>query len=538
MLWILACARMTVMFAPIVDSSLYRITTNCYFTRMFKDYAEKIRHARVYDVAKKTPLEPAPGLSERLDNRVLLKREDLQPVFSFKLRGAYNKIAHLNEAQQQKGVIAASAGNHAQGVALAARRMGLKALIVMPKTTPDIKVHAVEQMGGEVVLHGNAYDDAYEHARELAKQRGMTFIHPYDDPDVIAGQGTVAMEILEQHHAAIHAIFVPVGGGGLIAGIAAYVKTLRPDIKVIGVEPEDAPCMYEALKHNERVVLDQVGIFADGVAVRQAGEEPFRIAREAVDEVILVKTDEICAAIKDIFDDTRSITEPAGALAVAGLKKYVERESIVQQELVAIDSGANMNFDRLRHVAERAEIGERREALFSVTIPERPGSFRKFCGVIGLRGITEFNYRYADDNDAHVFVGVQMHGGDVEKDALINELTKTGYSVLDMTDNEMAKLHIRYMVGGHSGGRVANERLFRFQFPERPGALLRFLNRIGERWNISLFHYRNHGAAYGRILAGIQVPPEDADEFQVFLDELGYEALEETGNPAYRLFLS
>ena len=509
---------------------------------MFKDYAEKIRNARVYDVAKKTPLEPAPGLSERLGNRVLLKREDLQPVFSFKLRGAYNKIAQLDDAQKAKGVIAASAGNHAQGVALAAQRLGLKAVIVMPKTTPDIKVLSVEKMGAEVILHGNAYDDAYEHAKEVAEKRGMTFVHPYDDPDVIAGQGTVAMEILEQQpllsERPIHAIFVPVGGGGLIAGIATYVKTLHPEIKVIGVEPEDAPCMYEALKQGERVRLGQVGIFADGVAVRQAGEEPFRIAREAVDEVILVKTDEICAAIKDIFDDTRSITEPAGALAVAGLKKYVEREKISQQDLVAIDSGANMNFDRLRHVAERAEIGERREALLSVTIPEQPGSFRKFCGIVGLRGITEFNYRYADDTDAHVFVGVQMHGDDVEKDALIKELNEHNYSVLDMTDNEMAKLHIRYMVGGHSGGRVADERVFRFQFPERPGALLRFLNRIGGRWNISLFHYRNHGAAYGRILAGIQVPSKDADEFQVFLDELGYESWEETDNPAYRLFLS
>ncbi len=503
---------------------------------MLDHYTKKILNARVYEVADETPLELAETLSLRLGNRLWLKREDLQPVFSFKLRGAYNKIAQLSAEQQQKGVITASAGNHAQGVALAAQQLGLKALIVMPKTTPDIKVQAVQRLGAEVVLHGNTYDDAYEHTRKLMAKRGMTYIPPYDDPDVIAGQGTVAMEILRQHSSGIHAIFVPVGGGGLIAGIAAYVKALRPKTKIIGVEPEDAPCLYEALKAGERVVLDQVGIFADGVAVRQVGEEPFRIARETVDEVILVSTDEICAAIKDIFDDTRSIAEPAGALAVAGAKKYVTREDITDKELVAIDSGANMNFDRLRHVAERAELGERREALLSVTIPERPGSFRQFCEMIGLRGITEFNYRYADPSQAHIFVGVQMHGGDAEKDALICELAEADYSVLDLTDNEMAKLHIRYLVGGHSHG-ADNERLFRFQFPERPGALLRFLQHIGGRWNISLFHYRNHGAAYGRILCGIQVPPADSDDFQLFLAGLGYEHWEETDNPAYRLFL-
>ncbi len=503
---------------------------------MLAHYTQKILNARVYDVAEETPLELAKTLSLRLDNPLWLKREDLQPVFSFKLRGAYNKIIQLDDAQRAKGIIAASAGNHAQGVALAAQKLGLKALIVMPKTTPDIKVQAVARLGAEVVLHGNAYDDAYDHARTLEADCGMAFIPPYDDPDVIAGQGTVGMEILHQHSDDIHAIFVPVGGGGLIAGIAAYVKSLRPETKIIGVEPEDAPCLYEALKAGERVILDQVGIFADGVAVKQVGEEPFRIARETVDEVILVNTDEMCAAIKDIFDDTRSIAEPAGALAVAGAKKYVAREKISGKNLVAIDSGANMNFDRLRHVAERAELGERREALLSVTIPERPGSFRQFCERIGLRGITEFNYRYADPSQAHIFVGVQMHGGDTEKDTLIHDLAEADYSVLDLTDNEMAKLHIRYLVGGHSQGAV-NERLFRFQFPERPGALLRFLQHIGGRWNISLFHYRNHGAAYGRILCGIQVPPADADDFQVFLNELGYEHWEETDNPAYRLFL-
>jgi len=504
---------------------------------MFEEYVDKIHQALVYDVARETPLEMAVSLSARLDNQVLLKREDLQPVHSFKLRGAYNKISHLSEEQRQRGVIAASAGNHAQGVALAASRMGLEALIVMPKTTPEIKVVSVKQLGGEVILHGNTYDDASAYAYELARERNLTYIHPYDDPDVIAGQGTIAMEILNQYDGPLDAVFVPVGGGGLIAGIAAYIKNVRPEVKIIGVEPDDAPCMHHALAAGERVVLDQVGIFADGVAVRQVGEEPFRIAREAVDEVILVTTDEICAAIKDIFDDTRSITEPAGALAVAGVKKYVGLKQVHQQTFIAIDSGANMNFDRMRHVAERAELGERREALLSVTIPEEKGSFRRFCDAIGLRGITEFNYRYADAKEAHVFVGVQMHGGDSERNALIKELESKGYSILDMTDNEMAKLHIRYMVGGHSGG-IDDERLFRFEFPERPGALLRFLNRIGGRWNISLFHYRNHGAAYGRILTGIQVPPQDNDEFQKFLDELGYEFLEETENPAYRIFLS
>ena len=503
---------------------------------MTKGYVEKIQQAVVYDVAVETPLEFAPGLSKRLNNRVYIKREDLQPVFSFKLRGAYNKIMHLSEAERQQGVIAASAGNHAQGVALSSQRLGIRSVIVMPKTTPQIKVNSVASYGSEVVLHGNTYDDAYLHAMKLAKKENLVFVHPYDDADVIAGQGTIAIELLKQAPENMDVIFIPVGGGGLIAGISAYIKSVNPSIRIIGVEPEDAPSMHAALAAGERVILDQVGIFADGVAVRQAGEEPFRIAQQCVDEVILVKTDEICAAIKDIFDDTRSIAEPAGALAVAGMKKYIKRESCRDKVLVTIDSGANMNFDRLRHVAERAELGERREAIIAVTIPERPGSFRQFCDTIGLRGITEFNYRYSDSEQAHVFVGVQMHNGDSEKDELIHALQKKNYPVLDMTDNEMAKIHIRYMVGGRVSGKL-DEKVYRFEFPERPGALLRFLNKMGQKWNISLFHYRNHGAAYGRVLVGMQVPAEELADFDRFLAELGYPYWEESDNPAYALFL-
>lgn len=503
---------------------------------MFQDYIDKINRARVYDVAQHTPLEFAPNLSRRLQNQVLLKREDMQQVFSFKIRGAYNKIIHLSEAQRQQGIITASAGNHAQGVALAAQKLGIRATIVMPKTTPRIKVASVAQYGVNIVLYSNTYDEAYAHARELAEQQQLEFIHPYDDPEVIAGQGTIAAEIMQQHQGKIDAIFVPVGGGGLIAGISTYIKTLYPEICIIGVEPEDASSMYAALAAGERVMLDTVGLFADGVAVRQVGEEPFRIARSCVDEVILVSTDEICAAIKDIFDDTRSITEPAGALAVAGMKKYIEREACTRRSFVAIDSGANMNFDRLRHVAERAELGEHREALFAVTIPERPGSFRIFCETIGQRGITEFNYRYSDPDQAHVFVGVQLQSGTKEKDGLLAALRSQDYPVIDMTDNEMAKMHIRYMVGGRVQG-LQNENLYRFEFPERPGALLRFLNRLGRNWNISLFHYRNHGAAYGRVLIGIQVPEPDKQEFKGYLDEIGYPYWEENDNPAYALFL-
>ena len=504
---------------------------------MPRDYVERILKARVYDVARETPLDPAPRLSRRLDNNVLLKREDLQPVFAFKVRGAYNKICNLSVEDRARGVIASSAGNHAQGVALAAKRLGVKALIVMPKTTPRIKVEAVRDLGAEIVLHGSSYDDARVHADGLADERSMVFVPPFDDPEVIAGQGTVALEILRQQGPDIHAIFVPVGGGGLIAGISAYVKTLWPHIRIIGVEPEDAPSMSRSLEAGERVILDHVGIFADGVAVKQVGEEPFRIARQCVDEMLLVSTDEICAAIKDIYEDTRSIAEPAGALGVAGLKRYVEREGIVGAALVAVDTGANVNFDRLRHIAERAELGERREALLAVTIPERPGSLQEFCHAIGTRSITEFNYRYANTGDAHIFVGVELRDVESDRQALIAGLMDRGYAVVDMTDNEMAKIHVRYMVGGRSGS-VGEELLYRLNFPERPGALLRFLTNMGEHWNISLFHYRNHGADYGRVLIGVQVPGDERAAFQSFLSDMGYDYVEESSNPAYELFLS
>ena len=500
------------------------------------DYIKKILNARVYDVAIESPLEALPRLSRRLNNRALLKREDLQPVFSFKLRGAYNKIANLPREVLEKGIICASAGNHAQGVALSAQRLGAKATIVMPRTTPAIKVQAVRDRGGKTVLFGDTYDEAYQHARQLEAEKGLTFIHPYDDPDVIAGQGTIGMEILRQHPDPIEAIFVAVGGGGLIAGVAAFVKFLRPEIKIIGVEPDDAASMHQALAHGRRVMLDQVGIFADGVAVRQVGEETFRLARELVDDIILVSTDEICAATKDIFDDTRAIAEPAGALGTAGLKKYATRTGIAGANLIAINCGANINFDRLRHVAERAELGERREALLAVTIPEQPGSFRRFCQTIGKRSITEFNYRYADSRQAQVFAGIQLADGEDEKNRIIDTLREHGYPVLDMSDNEMAKLHVRYMVGGHAPG-LRDELLCRFEFPERPGALLKFLTGMAHGWNISLFHYRNHGSDHGRVLVGIQVPEAERPQFQQFVNKLGYPWREETDNPAYRLFL-
>jgi threonine dehydratase len=503
---------------------------------MTKKYIEKILTARVYDVAIESPLDPAITLSKRQNNQVLLKREDLQSVFSFKLRGAYNRIYQLTRSKDVKGVVAASAGNHAQGVALAAKKLGLEATIVMPKTTPGIKVDAVKSYGAKTVLIGDNYDEACEYATEYASKQKLDFIHPYDDADVIAGQGTVGLEIVRQHADFIDAIFVPVGGGGLIAGIGSIVKYLSPKTKIIGVEPADAACMTNAFEKNRRVVLSHVGIFADGVAVKQVGKETFRVAKQCVDEMLTVSTDEICAAIKDIFDDTRSITEPAGALAVAGLKKYIAQKKLSGKTLVAINSGANMNFDRLGHVSERAEIGEQREALFAVTIPERPGSFKTFCQTIGKRGITEFNYRYSDENDAQVFAGVQLRDGLNERRDLIKRLKKKKYPVLDMTENEMAKMHVRHLVGGRAA--LKDEVLYRFEFPERPGALLDFLSQIGNRWNISLFHYRNHGAAFGRVLVGLQIPEGERSQLGQYLDTLAYPYWEETDNPAYQLFLS
>lgn len=500
------------------------------------EYIERILRARVYDVAIESPLESAVRLSRRLGNEVLLKREDLQPVFSFKLRGAYNKIAQLSDEVARRGVICASAGNHAQGVALAAQRRGIPSLIVMPVTTPRIKVQAVLDLGGEAVLHGDDYDAACDHALSLARQRHMLFVHPFDDPDVIAGQGTIGMEISRQSGGKIDAVFVPVGGGGLVAGIAAYLKYVHPNVRIIGVNAADSTAMRDSLEAGERVALPRVGIFADGVAVRRVGEETFRVARELVDEMILVDTDEICAGIQDIFEDTRSIVEPAGAMAVAAIKKFVAREGWSGRRMVAINCGANMNFDRLRHVAERAEIGAQREALLAVEIPERPGSFLKLCRVLGRRSVTEFNYRYDKPRAARIFLGFGLNGGRDEQNEVIVALRSAGYAVTDMTDNELAKLHVRYMVGGHPE-TLLDERLFRFEFPERPGALLRFLEAVGSRWNITLFHYRNHGSDAGRVMAGIQVPAESRADFLQHLAELQYPWVDETDNPAYRLFL-
>lgn len=499
------------------------------------DYLERILTARVYDVAQETPLDYAPNLSARLNNRLLLKREDMQSVFSFKLRGAYNKMAQLPPDVLAQGAIAASAGNHAQGVALAAQHLGTRAIIVMPVTTPQVKVDAVRARGGEVVLYGDTFDEAYAHARQLEAEKGLIFIHPFNDPDVIAGQGTIGMELLRQCQKPIHAIFVAIGGGGLISGIAAYVKRLRPEIKIIGVEPVDADAMYQSLKAGHRVRLPQVGLFADGVAVREVGEETFRLCQQYVDDIILVETDDICAAIKDVFEDTRSIVEPAGALAIAAAKAYVEREQITEQTLIAIACGANMNFDRLRFVAERAELGERREAIFAVTIPEERGSLRNFCECIGKRNLTEFNYRIADEQEAHIFVGVQIENR-ADAVRMAETFEEKGFKTLDLTDDELTKLHLRHMVGGRSP-LAHHELLYRFEFPERPGALMKFVGSMHPNWNISMFHYRNNGADYGRIVVGMQVPPHEMEEWQTFLDTLGYRYWDESQNPAYKLFL-
>ena len=500
------------------------------------DYLKRILNSRVYDVAIETPLEAAPRLSARIHNNILLKREDYQQVFSFKLRGAYNKMANLSPAELKRGVIAASAGNHAQGVALSAKRLGCRAVIVMPTTTPAVKVDAVKALGGEAVLAGDSYSDAYEHAMALEKKEKLTFVHPFDDPEVIAGQGTVGMEILRQHTAPIDAIFVPIGGGGLIAGVAAYVKQLRPDIRIIGVQTEDSNAMMRSVKAGRRIEMSDVGLFSDGTAVKLVGSETFKLVRQYVDDFVTVNTDAICAAIKDVFQDTRSVLEPAGALAVAGAKRYAALQGWKNKNLVAITSGANMNFDRLRFVAERADVGEAREALFALTIPEQRGSFLKLCDTVGKRAVTEFNYRISDSDQAHVFVGLQINSAD-EPEKLASQFRKKGFDTLDLTDNEMAKTHLRYMVGGRSA-LAKNEILLRFEFPERPGALTRFLSAMNPDWNISLFHYRNQGDDYGRILVGIQLPPgTDKKALKEFLEGLGYPYWNETANPAYKLFL-
>tara|TARA_B100001093_G_scaffold454543_2_gene463971 strand:- start:7378 stop:8892 length:1515 start_codon:yes stop_codon:yes gene_type:complete len=502
---------------------------------MFDALIKKILSARVYDVATVTPVHPAPFLSKRLGRTVFFKREDLQPVYSFKCRGAYNKMVSIPQEILAKGVIAASAGNHAQGVALAAQKLKIPAIIVMPTTTPAIKVRSVKARGAQVILHGDSFDEAFEKSQELVTEYDYTYLHPFDDTEVIAGQGTVAVELLGQLTRPIDAVFIPVGGGGLAAGMAAYIKYVRPDIKVIAVEPEDAACLAAAMHAKSRVVLPQVGLFADGVAVKQIGANTFDILKDACDEVITVTTDEICAAVKDVFDDVRSVNEPAGALAVAGLKKYSEREG-PGDALVAVLSGANINFDRIRHVAERAEVGEKREAILAVTIPERPGAFKAFCEQIGNRNITEFNYRFADRDQAYIFVGVNTDPTTDDRVRLVKKLSEADLPVVDMTDNELAKLHIRHMVGGRSP-EAGSELVFRFEFPERPGALLKFLNRIGSRWNISAFHYRNHGAAYGRVLVSMQAELSEQAELATYFDDIGYTYFNETENPAVSLFM-
>jgi threonine dehydratase len=506
---------------------------------MPKDYLRKILTAKVYDVARETELELASHLSERIKNKVLLKREDNQPVFSFKLRGAYNKMAHLSPADLKRGVIAASAGNHAQGVALAAAKLNCKAIIVMPTTTPQVKIDAVSARGGnsvKIVLHGDSYSDAYQHALSLEKKHQLTFVHPFDDPDVIAGQGTIAMEILQQHQEPIDAIFLAIGGGGLIAGVGAYIKAIRPEIKVIGVQTVDSDAMKKSLEAGRRVELKDVGLFSDGTAVKLVGKETFRLCQQVVDEIITVDTDAICAAINDVFTDTRSILEPAGALALAGLKAYVEREKCKNQTLVAVACGANINFNRLRFVAERAEVGESKEAVFAVTIPEQRGSFKRFCELLGERNVTEFNYRIADADKAHIFVGIATQKA-TDSAVIAKSFTKSGFNTIDLTQDELAKSHLRHMVGGRSQ-LAKNELLYRFEFPEKPGALMKFLTSMAPNWNISLFHYRNHGADYGRILIGMQVPASDKKELKKFLAGLGYPHWDESDNPAYKLFLA
>ncbi len=504
---------------------------------MLEKYVKKILASRVYDVAVETPLQPARILSRRLENRVLLKREDMQPVFSFKIRGSYNKMVQLTQDDRAKGVIAASAGNHAQGVALAARELGIRAHIVMGRNTPSIKIDAVRSLGARVIMHGDTYDEAADHAAMLTEKHGYVFIHPFDDIDVIAGQGTVGMEIINQHPGNPDVIFVPVGGGGLIAGISAYVKYLKPATRIVGVEAQGSACLAAAMAANRRVKLpyDSLDLFADGVSVAQVGKEPFKIARRYVDEVITVSTDEICAAIKDLYDDTRSVAEPSGALAVAGMKTYVEQTGITGESLVAVVSGANVNFDRLRHISERAEVGEQREVVLGVTIPEEKGSFRNFCRVLGKHPVTEFNYRCTDGADAHVFVGLQVTAADDRAQVLV-DLNKGGYTVQDMTDNELAKLHVRHMVGGRTLGNKG-ELLYRFEFPERPGALLKFLSGVGTKWNITMFHYRNHGAAWGRVLVGFEAETNEKRRLGEYLQRVGFRYWEETDNPAYRLFL-
>lgn len=499
------------------------------------DYLQRILNARVYDVAIESPLQLASKLSARLGNQVWLKREDMQPVHSFKLRGAYNKMVRLSPSELARGVVCASAGNHAQGVALSARQLGCAAVIVMPLTTPSLKSDAVRALGGQVILHGDSYSDAYTYALDLERRHQYVFIHPFDDPDVIAGQGTIGMEILRQHQSPIHAVLVAVGGGGLISGVAAYIKAVRPEIKVIGVQMADSDAMIQSIRSSRIVTLSHVGLFSDGTAVKYVGDETFRLARELVDDFVTIDSDAVCAAIKDAFEDTRSVLEPAGAMGIAGMKKYVLQHGLRNENLVAICCGANMNFDRLRFIAERAEAGEEREVLFAVTIPEERGSFKRLCVLIGERNVTEFSYRISDEHKAHVLIGLAIRNRD-EIPEITQSLTSQGFDALDLVNDELSKEHLRYMVGGRS--RLSgDERLFRFEFPERPGALMQFLSRMHPSWNISLFHYRNQGSDYGRILVGIQVPNEDLSEFAQFIKTLGYDCVDESANPVYRLFL-